>query len=242
MKVTNLYRILDVDFNSDQSEIRKAYSFKLFKLHPDHGGEGGSELYKVMKAYEILKDPVKRAYYDSTFMKKSKKYKSNFTSEKKSKKADPTTKYSMTFFFTPKELFNGLNVVVNYKNREFLVKIPEKSYSGRVLRYVTEYKGESLTLELKMIHKKGSEKHLKDNGDLYMDFVVDANRAALGGRESFISPLGESISLFLKGGLRDSQVIRLKGQGMMNRFGTRGDLYISVKIKKVIFSLRAVFS
>ncbi len=238
----NLYKILDVSPDAEQNEIRKAYSAKLFKLHPDHGGEGGQELYKVMKAYEILKDPQKRAFYDQSFMKKNKGYRKESSSSSNQKKEDRLTTYKMTFFFTPEEMFKGMNVVVNYKNREFFVKVPKETYNGRSLRYATEYDGEPLVLELKIAYKKGKEKFVKDNGDVYMDHTIDANRAALGGRESLLSPLGETISVFFKGGLRDSQIIRLKGQGMMGRTGVRGDLYLSVKIKKVIFSLRAVFS
>lgn len=67
MAKRDYYEILGVDKNASESEIKKAYRKKAMKFHPDRN-KGDSEAEKKFKeaseAYEVLKDPQKRAKYD----------------------------------------------------------------------------------------------------------------------------------------------------------------------------------
>ena len=67
----NLYEILDVSPDADDSEIKKAYRKKAQAYHPDKKG-GDEELFKeVQKAYDILSDANKREYYNQTGAEKN---------------------------------------------------------------------------------------------------------------------------------------------------------------------------
>lgn len=61
------YEILGVDKNASEAEIKKAYRKKAMKFHPDRN-KGDAEAEKKFKeaseAYEVLKDPDKKARYD----------------------------------------------------------------------------------------------------------------------------------------------------------------------------------
>ena len=62
----NPYEELGVDRDATQDEIRKAYKVAAHATHPDREG-GDEDLFKkASAAYEILRDPVKREYYDRT--------------------------------------------------------------------------------------------------------------------------------------------------------------------------------
>lgn len=63
----DLYEILGVPRNATQEEIRKAYLKLAHKYHPDKTGgdkEAEEKLKEVNAAYDILKNPEKRAQYD----------------------------------------------------------------------------------------------------------------------------------------------------------------------------------
>lgn len=61
------YKILEVEQNASDEQIRKAYRRLAFKYHPDHnpGDSSAEERFKeIAEAYGVLADPVKRNEYD----------------------------------------------------------------------------------------------------------------------------------------------------------------------------------
>ena len=58
------YQILEVGQTADADEIKRAYRAKAKELHPDHGSGDEEQLKVVNNAYDVLKDPQKRAAYD----------------------------------------------------------------------------------------------------------------------------------------------------------------------------------
>jgi curved DNA-binding protein len=67
MEYKDYYRILGVDRNADQKEIKRAYRKQALKYHPDRnpGDKSAEEKFKeINEAYQVLSDPEKRARYD----------------------------------------------------------------------------------------------------------------------------------------------------------------------------------
>lgn len=60
----SLYDILDIDENSSQEEIKKKYKELVIKYHPDKNDGNEEYFVKIKNAYETLKDPDKRGFYD----------------------------------------------------------------------------------------------------------------------------------------------------------------------------------
>ncbi len=67
MQFKDYYRTLDVGRNASPDEIKRAYRRLARRFHPDVSSEPDAEerFKEIGEAYEVLKDPDKRAAYDS---------------------------------------------------------------------------------------------------------------------------------------------------------------------------------
>jgi DnaJ-class molecular chaperone len=76
------YQILGIDHLSDNNDIKRAYDYKKWILHPDRmtgipepaRQQAEQEFAKVNYAYDVLKDPIKRQEYDAEWLKRTSKW------------------------------------------------------------------------------------------------------------------------------------------------------------------------
>jgi len=65
--VSDPYAILGISASATDAEVRAAYRRLVQRHHPDHNGgsrEAARRFEEVQEAYEVLRDPEKRAAYD----------------------------------------------------------------------------------------------------------------------------------------------------------------------------------
>merc|ERR1719163_2279304 len=60
---TKFYKLLEVEKNATDAEIKKAYRKLAIKHHPDKGGDP-EKFKEITRAYEVLSDSEKREKYD----------------------------------------------------------------------------------------------------------------------------------------------------------------------------------
>jgi len=68
MAKEDFYKLLEVDRNASDAEIKKSYRRMAMKYHPDRNkdnpGEAEAKFKQIKEAYEVLSDPKKRSAYD----------------------------------------------------------------------------------------------------------------------------------------------------------------------------------
>jgi len=64
----DFYDVLQVNPNCDAKILESAYHYLAKMYHPDHSGtEDSTRFYEVTEAYRILRDPERRAEYDTLY-------------------------------------------------------------------------------------------------------------------------------------------------------------------------------
>jgi len=258
----NFYKILGIAENATTDEIKTAYRQKLFELHPDKTESYNKDLlHRIIEIYKILSTPEKKSTYDKKLndfeASRKKKQESINSNMKKTReiilneykkrssaheKKTTTENFDLSFEISLPEMRTGTKIATKIKDTDITIKIPEKSFPGREFVFFTEFEeGKPVKITAVVELQKNLEKNYRGNGDIYMEEKIDSNTAALGGVKKIISPTGEEIKISLKGGIKNGQTIRLKGAGGFKKDGSRGNLFVVLSVKKVIFSFKAVF-
>src|SRR3989338_3224438 len=62
--MNDYYKILGIDKNASEDDIKKAYRRLAHQYHPDKAGGDEKKFKEINEAYQILSDVKKRAQYD----------------------------------------------------------------------------------------------------------------------------------------------------------------------------------
>jgi curved DNA-binding protein len=214
MEFKDYYKILGVDKNATQEEIKKAYRKLAMKYHPDRnpGDKSAEEKFKeITEANEVLSDPEKRKKYD-TLGANWKQYEyagrgfDDFFTQFGRSARNRGTDFEFTTDFG--DLFGNFGGFSDFF----------ESFFG------------------------GKSKKTKSNFDFNsskssaIDIEADLNislEEAFNGTERQIPVDGKKIKIKINPGIKDGQKLRLKGLGRSKvSGGNKGDLYLNIHILK----------
>lgn len=72
----DLYELLELSPNASFETVERMFRFHAKRYHPDAGTTGNAEKFKrIISAYDILRDPEKRAAYDAAYQDQQKETK-----------------------------------------------------------------------------------------------------------------------------------------------------------------------
>ncbi|MER3465475.1 MAG: molecular chaperone DnaJ [Chitinophagaceae bacterium] len=207
MAFIDYYKVLGIDKNASDEDIKKAYRKLARKYHPDlnpNNPEANKTFQHVNEANEVLSDPEKRKKYDQ--YGENWKHAEEFEKARQQGRAKSGS-YGGTQDFS--EAFGGSFGGFNEGNySDFFESLFGGGARRSSSRTAGKYKGEDYNAQLQL--------NLTDVAKTHQQ-VLTVN--------------GKKIRITIPAGVKDGQVIRLKGHGGHGvNGGPNGDLYITFVI------------
>lgn len=246
IKYQDYYKILGINRNATQEEIRKAYRKLARKYHPDlkppeKKAEAEKKFKEINEAYEVLSDPEKRAKYDRLGL--NWQHGDEFTSYQQYWRAEDLGARDWNFV---EDLggfsfsFGGEKGASSFS--DFFEAIFGQGFAGEDLsrraRARRPQRGVDVEAELEVNLEDIYFEREKQFQVTLQDLCAHCGGTGKMG-VSFCQACGGSghishtktIKLKIPRDARDGKKIRLKGQGGEGeRDGERGDLYLKIKV------------
>jgi len=217
MEFKDYYKILGVDKNATQEEIKRAYRKLAMKYHPDRnpGDKSAEEKFKeITEANEVLSDPEKRKKYDmlganwKNYQHTGRGFDDFFSQYGGARRSKSNGSSSFEFSTDFSDLFGNLGGFSDFFE-SFFGGRSSKSDSG-----FTSSRTKSSSIDVE--------------ADLNISL-----EDAFNGTERQINVDGKKIKIKINPGIKDGQKLRLKGLGRSRvSGGIKGDLYLNIHILK----------
>lgn len=210
MEYKDYYKILGVDRNASQEQIKQAYRKVARKYHPDVSKEANAEakFKDAGEAYEVLKDPEKRAAYDQ--------FGANW---REGQNFEPPPNWDAGFEFRGAGYTGGDASQFS----DFFESLFGRAHTGGQRRQTFRMQGEDQHAKILITladSYRGTQKTLTLTRP-----VVDANGHVT------VSP--HRLHVAIPKGIIEGQRIRLEGQGMPGYGGSpAGDLYLEIAFEE----------
>lgn len=213
MSYIDYYKILGVDRNATQDDIKKAYRKLARKYHPDLNKDDPSakdKFQEINEANEVLSDPEKRKKYDEygEHWKHADEFKAEREAYQKTRERNGGSGY--WYSVNGDDFVGGFGGTGASGFSDFFEQLfGHGSASGRTGR------------RYNMVSR---------GGDIEAQMHLSLREAAVTHKQTF-SINGEKLRITVPAGVADGQVIKLKGHGEKGLNGAEnGDLYITFVI------------
>ena len=239
MSKKDYYDVLGVTKSAGKDELKKAYRKLAMKYHPDRNpddAQAAEKFKELSEAYEILSDDQKRQTYDN-FGHEG--VNSSFTSSQGAADA-----FSDIFGDIFSDIFGGgstsrassrgadlsYNLEINLEEAVFgkslNIEIPSNERCSGLWNRCSYCGGAGVIRQQQgFFSMQQTCPQCRGEGEVH-----DSNCSICNG--AGYTTKNKKLSVKIPAGVDDGDRIRLSGEGELGRGGNRGDLYISINVKK----------
>lgn len=264
------YNILNVQKNSSQEEIKKAYKKAAMKEHPDRGGDS-SKFQQIQEAYDTLSDPQKKQMYDQYGTSDPQQMGGNpfggnphfsdifanmfgqgFQRQQPQKNRDIQIIRDIDI----RDVLTGTKVTVSYKLGSGKVEtvnadIPAGIQSGQTIRYAGlgddsySLRRGDLLIRIRVINNTN---WIRNDFDLLTEVKINVLDLILGTSLEVEMLDGKMLSLKIPAGTKVGSKFNIAGHGIpIRKSGRKGNAYVivgaevpKVENEKIIKTLKSV--
>lgn len=216
MEYKDYYKILGIDKNASQDEIKKAYRKLALKYHPDRNPDDkvAEEKFKeATEANEVLSDPEKRKKYDTLGSNWKQYENAGFGQGNPFGGSGDQGRRTYQYHGDFEDVFNNLGGFSDFFNNFF---------GGR--------SGGGFNSNFRQANRQRAS-HSAPKGASVEATLDISLYEAFHGSEKYISVNGKRIKIKIPKGAGDGKKLRLKNQGQPSSMGgEKGDLIITLKI------------
>ena len=252
------YKVLGVDRNTNENDLKKAYKSKAMKHHPDRGGDE-NKFKELNEAYDILKDPQKKAAYDRYGTADPNQMNSqnfNFNGDindvfntffgggfnransarHRPRNADINIEATLDLV----DVQNGKSLIASYRlpngrQESVNIDIPPGVEHNNMIKFnglgsdsVSNAPRGDLIVRVKILRHKTWE---RDGPHLYTRIKVNILDLILGTKEEIHTLSGKNLSISIPKGTQNGTVFNVTGEGLPNVHNPRqkGNIYVTVQ-------------
>ncbi|HPG31375.1 MAG TPA: DnaJ domain-containing protein [bacterium] len=244
MRFNDYYKVLGVNKNSSQEEIKKAYKKLAVKFHPDknqNNKDAEKKFKEINEAYQVIGDTDKRKKYDTlgSNWDRVEQYNSahsggqNYSYDDLSeifgekfgfgKKSGGRKKGSRSYSYTTNSQGSGFDGFSDFFKTFFG---SDEFTGGRGEEYETGYSDSNRFGNSGRDYASGAGNSAADS---FADIHITL-REALQGCEKVYTINGSNIKVKIPAGIKPGQKIKLKGLGRKINNRVSGDLFLTVNI------------
>lgn len=221
MAFVDYYKILGVDKNIPQKDVRAAYRKRAKQFHPDlhpNDPKAKAKFQALNEAYDVISDPEKRAKYD----KYGEQWKEASAYEQAggggfgnggfrgSSEGNPFEGFDFSNFGSGGSGFSSFFENLFGGGRS------TSGFSGNTAGFGSGFQSQNM-------------RH--STGEMDMNVNIDMYTALLGGEGIIRLSNGSKIKLKIKAGTQNGSKVRVRGKGYDRGDGTFGDLIITYNVK-----------
>lgn len=241
----NPYTTLGVAKGATADAIKRAYKSKAKEHHPDRGGDT-DRFAEISNAYEILKDPQKRAYYDQTGSANPQPQGFGFTQSQgqpfdfesifnifgqrmNPRQAPRDARITMAIDLenAVKGGKRALALQINGKQNTIEVDVPPGVADGENIRYPKlGPDGLDLVIHYRL---KPHANWQRDGNDMHTECSVDIWTLITGGSITVHDIVGRNYNLNIPARTNPGSVMRLAGCGVHRIRHSPGDIFVKLK-------------